>query len=258
MKLIAIGLGTLAVTAGIVAVCPPPVRSVAPHANEDAALSVAERAERRAQGVAALFRAYDEVFNDLAMLKDGKFGMSRVPHAPADAHTGLRLPSLSAARDPKDEANPIHRARLRLKDLGANWNEGVVSMSLAHETTDQEPPEQGWWTTDTVPGGKQPPKHLNWFAAWMAHDSKDRLFPPYYRYSGTAPAGLAKLSVEVKEWASNPKSRAKPFRRRIGEWDLEAQAVPYRHRECLSCHPGAKVGDVAAAVVVATRRESGT
>ncbi|MGE3128001.1 MAG: hypothetical protein AB7F50_02265 [Fimbriimonadaceae bacterium] len=197
-----------------------------------------------------LLQAYDDVFNDLEMLNDGRFGLSRM-YDPPDQHIGLRGQSYAAKGSDKARENPIAVARKNFRELSVAWNEGVVSM-LQDRPAYKEEEYRGRILTQHR-FSPEPVRHKNWIALWKAHDTENKLFASFGPANSVAPAALIQLGADIRSWAADPKNRGKQFEKRIGEWELKARAVPFRHRECISCHPKAKIGDPAAVAVVATR-----
>lgn len=259
MKLAALALAAASGSAVVVALfvgrpSPPP-------AGLGAAIGIAPnqdpppRRDPPADDVDRLLQAYDDVFNDLAMLNDGRFGLSRVPNNPMDYHPGLRTSNGGARVSEEDAKNPIYLARVKMQGSGVAWNEGVVSMHLPWLSYDIAD-----WRSHMASGGRggaKIPQHENWFALWRAYDPKNKLFPSYYRSGGAAPRAMMDLGVELRAWAADYDARKTPFKKRIGEWELRAKAVPYRHIQCTSCHPNAKPGEPAAVAVVAVHDPGG-
>jgi hypothetical protein len=191
------------------------------------------------------------VFNDLEMVSKGKSGLSREMLDPWNQQIGhLDRPHAGKDSD-KTRQNPLALARSDFRKSSAPWNEGVVSMLRDRPVTKQEeyrsPEPPGNWTQ------AEPSVHANWFALWRAHGQDSKLFASVGPSTSVAPAALIRLGAEIRSWAADPKNRGKLFEKRIGEWELKAKAVPFRHRECLSCHPKAKIADPAAVAVVAVR-----
>lgn len=134
---------------------------------------------------------------------------------------------------------------------GAVWDEGVVSMQDFRETYGADAYRASLSKRPPSQKGSKPLAEPNWFVLWLPTNPKTKLFDAYRKRTLAASSGLASLSVELHDWAKDTNSERAEFTKRIGDWQLRARAIPYRHLQCISCHPSAKVGDTAAVAVVA-------
>ncbi|MEQ1822899.1 MAG: hypothetical protein ABL949_10325 [Fimbriimonadaceae bacterium] len=170
-----------------------------------------------------LIAAYDELFNDLVAVSEGKFGITRVP-SPFQ-HTQLGV--VNGIKSDRERYDQVQR---KVLDMRAKIQE-----------------------TSLLEDGFLPAKRGNFGPQdiWRSGSSRSnaQLFAGNETAAKTQVA--EKLGNELRSIiANNP---AANITRYVDGWRVRASAVFFRHNECLACPKDAKVGDPAAIVAVATK-----
>lgn len=149
-----------------------------------------------------LLDSYDELMNDLELLKKGEMGVSRLVDV-----NDFSLKRMSKARSHAKDA--IRKLRTLNRASGEHFvGDGLIA-----------------------------PKGKELYAAWSPGTVK-----PAEREALDALARYARTSM-----FNEPK---RIVTRTVGEGYATAKPILFRHKSCMDCHSGKKVGDVAAIAVV--------
>lgn len=163
-----------------------------------------------------ILAAYDRILNDLTLVEKGEFGMTRIPKAQQVSHFGI-LPT----GDPSK--NDFLRVLQEQKSKGLAVEHGFIPV----------------WSRSDLVGNRH---------NWRSED------PNYFLFgAGARKDSEGYIQAARKIGEALDKRPDQPFEMTLGQWRIVAKAVPYRHKECISCHKSAKVGDVAGNVAVAYR-----
>lgn len=157
-----------------------------------------------------LLDSYDELMNDLELLKKGEMGVGRL--RPINPDVFKRPPATDAGTMSLNKSHARDAIRKLRRTTGASGERFVGDGLIA-------------------------PKGKELYAAWSPGTLK-----PAEREALDALARYARTPM-FKE----PK---RIETRAVGEGYATAKPILFRHKSCMSCHPGKKVGDVAAIAVV--------
>jgi len=179
----------------------------------------------------ALLQAHDDLFNDMSLVAQGSFGTSRIPSHPPNAHKGIS--SRDALGKPGSTRSRVQRERLQLSEAGTTWEEGFVTPSGATSTK-----------LNSMFRSDQPT-----IALWLAWNPETKLLGNVTRGVNDHRPGRTEIASKIA--AAAKQAGPKEFKLREGDWTLTGRGIPFRSLACLSCHEGAKVGDVATIAVIA-------
>ncbi|HLK17263.1 MAG TPA: hypothetical protein VKT78_20835 [Fimbriimonadaceae bacterium] len=205
-----------------------------------------------AHGAAATFgpklaREYENLFNDMDLVRAGKFGYTRDP---------LRNAHLKEDRQPQTASQKVLKAeRHSVAAAGNSLEIGLFTAMREHMRpaidTDKlrgKPPAE--FSKAYAAALRHAPKSraIIWEYA-VNHAPKDGLFNPEDPLRADHSAKLARFGDQVFNLAKHgPTSLAKDG------FDIYAAPIRFEHKACLSCHPRVKVGDVAAVMAFAFRK----
>lgn len=160
-----------------------------------------------------LLDSYDDLMNDLELLKKGEMGVGRL----------VDVNDLSLKRSQPPGVGTMSRARSHAKDALRNLR--ILNRGSGEHF---------------VGDGLIAPKGKELYAAWSPGTVK-----PAEREALDALARYARASMfnEPKRIVTRP----------VGEGYATAKPILFRHKSCMDCHAGKKVGDVAAIAVVTWR-----
>ncbi len=224
VRVILSGLGAFAVLG--YAVLPPPDKAPnakTPTSKEPGALMAA---------------GYDAVFNDLGILwKYGPGAVSRIPNNPLDAHPGLIYSGSNKVE------NELFKTRAKLIEDGWEIEEGVFT--LISEL----------WQNVKVDSADNSIVRTNKVAMWRSSNlslGNQGLFRTSYRSSGKSDPKLLDFADQsVKLLAASPKGT---FKKKIGDWQLYAESIFLRKKECLNCHRNMKLNEPIAIAAFAYKK----
>ncbi|MCC6403061.1 MAG: hypothetical protein IT207_03540 [Fimbriimonadaceae bacterium] len=185
-------------------------------------------------GASTLLQAHDELFNDMSLVAEGSFGTLRIPSHPPNAHKGIS--SRDALGKPGSSRSKVQQVRLKLSEAGTTWEEGFVTPSGATSTK-----QNSMFRSD------QPT-----IALWLAWNPELKLLGNVTRGVYDHKPGQTEIATKIA--AAAKEAGPKEFKLRQGDWTLTGRGIPFRSMECLSCHEGAKVGDVATIAVIAEHK----
>lgn len=202
-------------------------------------------------------RAYDDLFQDLDLVKEGKVGLTRVPFDLASRH-GIPGPRGSASAS--KSASAIVALRMEAKAAGYAIEEGVLTLRPDRIRQVYDPAK---WKAAMEKGGRdytKVPTQPSPVALWISNRTLQMARPPQ------GPALFANqnrsLTVELPEHtafatravAAHRKNANRDYKETIQGWTLTTRTIPFRKKECRSCHADADVGKPATLVSIAVRR----
>ncbi|MEQ1934621.1 MAG: hypothetical protein ABL962_12215 [Fimbriimonadaceae bacterium] len=168
-----------------------------------------------------LLNAYDALFNDLEALKNGKFGLTRMPSPFEHGQLGI----IVGSKTDRATNDKFQRAVLELRDT-IRKTSFLEDGFIPYIKRDRGPADL-WWSD--------------------RENGKEKLFGHLSNQRESEKLGEDLRAVIAKD----PKAI---INRKIDGWIIKARAVFYRHKECLDCHKTAKVGDPAAIVAIAMKK----
>jgi hypothetical protein len=181
--------------------------------------------------VSNLIDAYGEVLNDEVMIRDNRFGISRIPSI-RDGH-----PTVLLGNAGKSEVNRITSARAQLARAGYEHEEGLISIRPLRNFRPSKEVRKRKSSDDT---------HL---AIWQTA-STTPLFGTVTRSKAVPPD----LQVLIRDSSTKLlKGGADSYTTKLNGWHFVARTVDFEKPVCASCHADAKVGEPAAIVAVAYR-----